>query len=87
MKSVSQLLRNTTAVKMVKRAVFLFATALALSVVSSQVIVTVPDYGVLNGTEETSVNDERPFYGFRGVFYAEQPTAETRFLVTNNKSV
>jgi hypothetical protein len=43
---------------------------------------TVPGYGVLNGTEEASVYNNRTFYGFRSVFYAEMPTPETRFLVS-----
>ena len=46
------------------------------------VIVTVPGYAVLNGTVEESVPSNRIFYGFRGVFYAEKPTPETRFLVS-----
>lgn len=42
---------------------------------------TVPGYGVLNGTGESSVYTNRTFYGFRSVYYAEMPTPETRFLV------
>ena len=42
----------------------------------------VPGYGVLEGTEELSEMRNRPFSAFRSVFYAEQPTAETRFLVS-----
>ena len=49
--------------------------------VSLQVILEVPGYGVLNGTIETSTYTERPFYAFRGVYYAEKPTPENRFLV------
>ncbi|KAI9552097.1 hypothetical protein GHT06_022434 [Daphnia sinensis] len=48
--------------------------------VSAQVILEVPGYGVLNGTTENSTYTERPFYAFRGVFYAEKPTPENRFL-------
>ncbi len=47
-----------------------------------EVILEVPGYGVLNGTEEESVYNSIPFYGFRSVFYAEMPTPETRFLVS-----
>ena len=58
------------------------ATLLA-GVYSEDVIVTVPGYAVLNGTLEKSVGpNNRPFYGFRGVFYAEKPTPENRFLVS-----
>lgn len=52
-----------------------------LAIVSTQVILEVPGYAVLNGTTETSSFTERLFYAFRGVFYAEKPTPETRFLV------
>ncbi|XP_046631314.1 cholinesterase 1-like [Daphnia pulicaria] len=48
--------------------------------VSPQVILEVPGYGVINGTIETSTYTERTFYAFRSVFYAEEPTPETRFL-------
>ena len=41
-----------------------------------------PGYGTIVGTEETSEVKERPFSAFRSVFYAEQPTAENRFLVS-----
>ena len=59
------------------------ATLLA-GVYSEDVIVTVPGYAVLNGTLEKSVGpNNRPFYGFRGVFYAEKPTPENRFLVSS----
>lgn len=56
-----------------------------LAKVSSQVILEVPGYAVLNSTTETSSFTERLFYAFRGVFYAEKPTPETRFLVSSNK--
>lgn len=49
--------------------------------VSTQIILEVPGYGVLNGTNETSSFSERTFYAFRSVYYAEKPTPETRFLV------
>ncbi|XP_045023594.1 LOW QUALITY PROTEIN: acetylcholinesterase [Daphnia magna] len=48
--------------------------------VSSQVILEVPGYGVLNGTIENSTYTERSFYAFRSVFYAEMPTPANRFL-------
>ncbi|KZS04109.1 Carboxylic ester hydrolase [Daphnia magna] len=44
------------------------------------VIHPVPGYGVLNGTVESSVYNNRTFWGFRSVFYAEMPTPEMRFL-------
>jgi hypothetical protein len=50
--------------------------------VSLQVILEVPGYGVLNGTEETSTYTDRPFFAFRSVYYAEKPTPENRFLVS-----
>jgi hypothetical protein len=52
--------------------------------VSPQVILEVPGYGVINGTIETSTYTERTFYAFRSVFYAEEPTPETRFLVSTH---
>lgn len=48
------------------------------------VIHPVPGYGVLNGTVESSVYNNIPFWGFRSVFYAEMPTPEMRFLVRTN---
>ncbi|EFX83387.1 hypothetical protein DAPPUDRAFT_240264 [Daphnia pulex] len=48
--------------------------------VSLQIILEVPGYGVLNGTNETSTYTERTFYAFRSVYYAEKPTPENRFL-------
>ena len=64
--------------------VTLLLPALLAGVYSVDVIVTVPGYAVLNGTEERSVGpNNRTFYGFRGVFYAEKPTPETRFLVSS----
>jgi len=44
-------------------------------------IFKVPGYGTILGTEELSEVKSRPFSAFRSVFYAEQPTAENRFLV------
>ena len=62
----------------------LLLAALLAGVYSEDVIVTVPGYAVLNGTLEKSVGpNNRPFYGFRGVFYAEKPTPENRFLVSS----
>ncbi len=52
-----------------------------LAGVSTQIILEVPGYGVLNGTTDTSSFTERLFYSFKSVYYAEMPTAETRFLV------
>ena len=49
--------------------------------VSSQVILEVPGYAVLNGTTETSSYTERLFYAFRSVYYADKPTPQNRFLV------
>jgi hypothetical protein len=49
--------------------------------VTTQIIIQVPGYGVLNGTMESSSDTQRPFYAFRSVFYAEKPTPENRFLV------
>ena len=64
----------------------LFATVLAALTVCNmscgQVILEVPGYAVLNGTEELSTYTERVFYAFRSVFYAEKPTSESRFLVS-----
>lgn len=45
-------------------------------------MIKVPGYGLLQGSEEQSEVKNRPFSAFRSVFYAEQPTAETRFLVS-----
>ncbi|XP_032791458.2 cholinesterase 1 [Daphnia magna] len=59
--------------------VFLFAGQY-LAQVSTQIILDVPGYGVLNGTNENSTYTERPFYAFRSVFYAEKPTPLNRFL-------
>lgn len=47
------------------------------------VIVEVAGFGVFNGTEETSTYTERPFLAFRSIFYAEKPTPDIRFLVTD----
>lgn len=67
-----------------KLILYTFLSVLAISnlaEVSTQVILEVPGYAVLNGTTETSSFTDRLFYAFRGVFYAEKPTPETRFLV------
>lgn len=68
------------------RSIFLsflaFVAISNLEEASSQNILEVPGYAVLNGTTETSTYTERLFYAFRGVFYAEQPTPENRFLVS-----
>jgi hypothetical protein len=62
----------------------LLATGSFYSVeVSTQIILEVPGYGVLNGTTGTSSYTDRLFYTFRSVYYAEKPTPETRFLVIN----
>lgn len=61
-------------------AVFLAVLA-TCNVGSGQVILEVPGYAVLNGTEELSTYTERPFFAFRSVFYADKPTSENRFLV------
>lgn len=49
--------------------------------VSLAIILEVPGYGTLNGTEGTSIYTNRPFHEFRSVYYAEEPTPEVRFLV------
>jgi len=52
---------------------------------ASAVLIEVPGYATrLEGTTEVSATTERPFYAFRGVHYAEQPTNLTRFLVCSN---
>lgn len=49
--------------------------------VTGEFLWTVPNYGTLNGTIESSTYTNRPFHAFRSVFYAEMPTPEIRFLV------
>jgi hypothetical protein len=49
--------------------------------VSTQVILEVPGYGILNGTTELSSFTERPYYAFRSLYYAEKPSPQNRFLV------
>ena len=63
--------------------VTLLAVIATCHVGSGEVILEVPGYAVLNGTEETSSYTERPFYAFRSVFYADKPTSENRFLVSH----
>lgn len=58
------------------------AALAACNLSSGEIILEVPGYAVLNGTEELSTYTERPFYAFRSVFYAEKPTSENRFLVS-----
>lgn len=58
----------------------LFVTLVSCSV-SSGIILPVPGYGTLNGTEETAIYTSRLFYAFRSVYYAEKPSPEVRFLV------
>ena len=60
---------------------FLFSVFACTQFTNSQIILEVPGYAVLNGTEEASTYTERVFYAFRSVFYADQPTSENRFLV------
>lgn len=60
----------------------LVAALFACNLSSGQIILEVPGYAVLNGTEELSSYTERPFFAFRSVFYAEKPTSEGRFLVS-----
>jgi len=55
-------------------------TVLALLTTTCARILEVPGYGTIVGTEELSEVRNRPFAAFRSVYYAEQPTAETRFL-------
>ena len=55
--------------------------SLYLVEVTTQIILEIPGYGVLNGTTETSSYTDRLFYAFRSVYYAEMPTPKTRFLV------
>lgn len=65
----------------------IFLALLAISNIdkaNSQIILEVPGYGVLNGTTETSSYTDRTFYAFRGIFYAEKPTQETRYLVISS---
>lgn len=61
----------------------LFCAVLASVVLSaSAILIEVPGYATqLEGTTEASADTERPFYAFKSVFYAEQPTNQTRFLV------
>ena len=64
-------------------AIVLLFTSAFVANVSSQVILEVPGYAVINGTNETSTYTERPFYAFRSVYYAEKPSPENRFLVSS----
>jgi hypothetical protein len=54
----------------------------ALTVAACQaVILDVPGYATLNGTTDTTYHFKRPFFKFRGLYYGQKPTSETRFLV------
>lgn len=67
---------------MLLHALLLWAVLVAVSLSALAVLIEVPGYATrLEGTTEASANTGRPFYAFRGVFYAEQPTNLTRFLV------
>jgi hypothetical protein len=59
----------------------LFCISHYLVKVSSQVILEVPGYGILNGTSELSSFTERYYYAFRSLYYAEKPNPQNRFLV------
>ena len=49
------------------------------------VILDVPGYATLNGTTDTSYHFKRPFFKFRGLYYGQKPTSETRFLVNETE--
>lgn len=57
------------------------ALLVALTVAACQaVILDVPGYATLNGTTDTTYHFKRPFFKFRGLYYGQKPTSETRFL-------
>lgn len=60
-----------------------WAVLISVGLSASAVLIEVPGYATrLEGTtDEATANTGRPYYAFRGVFYAEQPTNLTRFLV------
>ena len=51
------------------------------------VILDVPGYATLNGTTDTSYHFKRPFFKFRGLYYGQKPTSETRFLVNETEGL
>lgn len=62
----------------------LLVASLALS---AAFVLEVKDFGVFQGTEETSTFTDQPFYAFRSIHYGEQPTNTTRFLVILNQKL
>ncbi len=50
------------------------------------IVVDVPGYAKVTGNVGESVKTKRPYYAFRGLHYAEEPSAEGRFLVLLNRS-
>ena len=66
---------------------YFFVALLSIFVVNlncvTSVLLNVPGFATLRGTEESSSNTGRPFYAFRSVHYAEKPSDSTRFLVLN----
>jgi len=44
------------------------------------VLLEVPGYATIEGSTDTSYHTKRQYFKFRGLYYAQQPTALTRFL-------
>jgi len=64
------------------KALLFWAVLVSVNLSVSAILIEVPGYATrLEGTTEASADTGRPFYAFRSVFYAEQPTNQTRFLV------
>ena len=47
------------------------------------VLLEVPGYATIEGSTDTSYHTKRQYFKFRGLYYAQQPSSLTRFLVRN----
>jgi len=69
---------NSLISEMVRLEFFLTITCAA---VVSSVVLKVPGYATIEGTQSTSAYNQRKYFSFHNLPYAKQPTNLTRFMV------
>ena len=65
---------------------YLAAVAVLASVGCRSATIEVPGYATVRGLSDTSYHFKQPYFKFRGLFYGQEPTNLTRFLVSNRTS-
>ena len=64
---------------------FTFLLIVGISVTANSILLEVPGYTTIEGSTDTSYHTKRQYFKFRGLYYAEKPTNQNRFLVSSKE--